>query len=139
MEEDFISFKLWKQINNTAIYISESGGCVTKNLRNGYHYPKIVLRNNPRGHNCYPQINLQTIYDGKKRVCPLYPHRAVALTYLPNHDIFKNQVDHLDGNIFNNHLWNLEWVTNDENQRRAKEARRLKKLRVESLEFREAD
>lgn len=126
MEYDFISFKLWRQVKNTAIYISESGGCLTKNLRTGICYPRIGIPKNPRGHSHYPYYKIphaQLNNTGLR----LLLHRAVALTYLPNHDLFKNQVDHLDGNIFNNHLWNLEWVTNDENQRRAAEARKKRK------------
>lgn len=126
MEHDFISFKLWRQMKNTAIYISKSGGCVTKNLRRGIYYPKLYVGKNIKGHSHYPIIALQgNVNFGNKRFT-LYPHRAVALTYLPNHDIFKTQVDHLDGNIFNNNLWNLEWVTPEENIRRAKEARKRK-------------
>ena len=128
MEHDFISFKLWKQIRNTAIYISESGGCVTKNLRGGFRYPRIYVNKNIRGHSHYPYFDI-VLTDGNKRL-KLYPHRAVALTYLPNYDLFKNQVDHLDGNIFNNHLWNLEWVTEAENHRRAKEARKRKEKKL---------
>ena len=130
MEEDFISFKLWKQINNTAIYISESGGCATKNLHTGLHYPTTFVRTNIKAHSHYPWYSIRIKNREKGYTLNFYPHRAVALTYLPNHDLFKNQVDHLDGNIFNNHLWNLEWVTPEENIRRAKEARR-KRLKIE--------
>lgn len=126
MEEDFISFKLWRQVNNTAIYISESGGCVTKNLHRGIRYPKCFVFNNPRGHSHYPKYHITIKKSRKQKDYIFLPHRLVALTYLPNHDLFKNQVDHLDGNIFNNNLWNLEWVTPEENYRRAKEARKRK-------------
>lgn len=48
-------------------------------------------------------------------------HRIVACTFLHNNDReTKTQVDHLDGNKENNHIFNLEWVTNSENQRRIK-------------------
>ena len=126
MEHDFISFKLWKQVRNTAIYISKSGGCVTKNLHRGISYPKTYASKNLRGHSHYPKYRIPHI-PKQNTSLSLLPHRAVALTYLPNHDLFKTQVDHLDGNIFNNHLWNLEWVTPEENIRRAKEARRKRK------------
>ncbi len=122
MEYDFISFKLWRQMKNTAIYISKSGGCMTKSLSKGICYPRVWVRKNINGHSHYPMFSLG-LYCQERN---FYPHRAVALTYLPNHDLFKNQVDHLDGNIFNNHLWNLEWVTPEENIRRAKEARKRK-------------
>ena len=133
MEEDFISFKLWKQIKNTAIYISESGGCVTKNLRTGIIFQKYWINHNIKAHSRYPQFRVNITIEGKTRTFHFSPHRAVALTYLPNHDIFKNQVDHLDGNIFNNHLWNLEWVTEAENHRRAAEARKRKQQCTKSL------
>lgn len=125
MEHDFISFKLWRQMKNTAIYISESGGCATKNLRTGICYPRINIPKNPRGHSHYPYYKIPHAKLNNTDL-RLYPHRAVALTYLPNRDLFKTQVDHLDGNIFNNNLWNLEWVTPEENLRRAKEARKRK-------------
>ena len=47
-------------------------------------------------------------------------HRIVALAFLPN-PMAKEQVNHKDGNKQNNHLSNLEWSTNSENQRHARE------------------
>lgn len=126
MKEDFISFKLWRQIKNTAIYISKSGGCATKNLRGGISYPKCYASKSLRAHSHYPIYRIARLHPNNTSLT-LLPHRLVALTYLPNHDLFKNQVDHLDGNIFNNNLWNLEWVTEAENHRRAAEARKKRK------------
>lgn len=45
-------------------------------------------------------------------------HRLVADCYIPN-PYGKEQVNHIDGNKFNNCVWNLEWVSRSENMRRA--------------------
>lgn len=42
-------------------------------------------------------------------------HRLVAQSFIPNHDDYKNVVNHKDGNKLNNHYTNLEWVTSKEN------------------------
>lgn len=53
-------------------------------------------------------------------IAPKKVHRLVAETFIPNP---KNlpQVDHLDLDKSNNNVSNLEWVTNEENMRRAVE------------------
>lgn len=53
-------------------------------------------------------------------VATLKLHRVVAEAFLPNPSNLP-QVDHLDGDKSNGDVSNLEWVTNEENQRRALE------------------
>lgn len=49
-------------------------------------------------------------------------HRLVAEAFIQNENGYP-QVNHIDGNKQNNSFTNLEWVTNEENARKAKELR----------------
>lgn len=48
-------------------------------------------------------------------------HRLVMLTWRPHFDAENLTIDHLDHNKRNNSVANLEWVTQEENLRRARE------------------
>lgn len=62
----------------------------------------------------YKEVCLFT--NGKRTYILL--HRLVALTYLPNPEN-KPQVNHIDGNKWNNNVSNLEWCTSYENMQHA--------------------
>ena len=65
--------------------------------------------------------------DGKKR--KPFLHRMVAELFVPNVD-GKPEVDHIDGNPYNNRADNLRWVTSSENkQNRTPELRYLTRFR----------
>jgi hypothetical protein len=71
-----------------------------------------------------PSVNTRDRVTPRKQMCVgLYKnksrksyqvHRLVAMTYIPNPDNLP-QVNHKDGNPLNNHVANLEWVTQSEN------------------------
>ena len=59
-------------------------------------------------------------------------HRLVAQTYIPNPNN-KRYVNHKDGNKYNNHVNNLEWVTKKENGQHASQTGLIKKRSVNQL------
>jgi hypothetical protein len=86
---------------NTSFMVSKSG--IVKGTKNGEILEQIVEKNH------YYVKDPEN--DGKKE--PV--HRLVALTWL--YDEYKKKrpyVHHKDGNNFNNHVNNLEWLSNKE-------------------------
>jgi hypothetical protein len=54
------------------------------------------------------------IYIGQNKTKPIYIHRLIAQSFIPNPEN-KIEVNHIDGNTKNNDISNLEWVTKSEN------------------------
>lgn len=90
-----------KRYLNTKYLISEDGR-VFSEFRNR----ELIPQDNGNGY-------LKTILHIDGIAVSRYIHRMVAETYLLDKSI---QVNHKDGNKYNNHISNLEWVTNRENQ-----------------------
>jgi len=60
----------------------------------------------------YLQVKLYNT-EGKRKHCNI--HRLLAITFIPNDDISKNVIDHIDRNRTNNNILNLRWCTHSEN------------------------
>lgn len=125
MEDNFVTYKFWKQVGNKAIYISECGGVITIS-RYGLFFPEPSMFSGPamraKSRPAYFRLNVKYRLGEKYVTYNFCPHRAVAEVYLHPKDLFEIEVDHLDGNIRNNHRLNLEYVTHEENIRRRWEA-----------------
>ena len=98
--KDVIRFENKYQISNTGKVRNKKTGLILK--------PKY----NQKG---YQYVNLSV--DRHKSI-KWYIHRLVGFHFIPNPEN-KPQVNHIDGNPSNNNVDNLEWVTNEENQRHA--------------------
>ena len=107
----------WKPIDwiddvDPKMYMVSNMGRV-KNV--GKYYPILVsvtyTKKKDRGY-------VQLYRLSKKDTHPIILSRLVATAFLPNPDNLP-EVDHLDADHHNNKVSNLEWVTSEENKRRA--------------------
>lgn len=92
-KEDFEPIKKYKDYlihRDGRIYTTKMNHIMTLQVNNGY----------------------QTVLFGEKRILV---HQLVARQFLPRIE-GKTQVNHIDGNKINNHVNNLAWVDNSENQ-----------------------
>lgn len=73
--------------------------------------------------NGYEQIDLYDLNHNRKKY---YVHRLVAQVFIPNPEN-KPEVNHKDGDISNNNVNNLEWVTSFENTHAGKTPENMSK------------
>lgn len=105
MPRFFINCERWKWNDDLRIYVSTHGHIKDEHKKN------VAAKINGKGYFVvYINHKIYTV------------HRLVLMTWrpLPN-DGTPMTVDHLDSNRRNNHLENLEWVSREENERRAAE------------------
>lgn len=106
---DNLSGELWKPIPDYDGYRVSNFGRV-KSFK--YKTPRIITPT--LASDGYLYVHLRK--SGKNKGNSV--HRLVALCFIPNPE-GKPQVNHIDGHPLNNHVSNLEWATNAENQRHA--------------------
>lgn len=101
-----LNFKIekWKWNKEYRVYVSTLG-----HIKNEYKQ-NVPIKIKSNGY-----CNIKTNY-GYKSV-----HRLVLLTFKPIPNAEDLTIDHLNHNKRDNSIYNLEWVTKEENERRAKE------------------
>ena len=99
-----IELERWKWNDEHGIWVSTFGNFKTDKKKD------MKVRTNESGY-----LGVKSYKTGKF----ILAHRLVMLTWRPITNVDSMTVDHLDHNKRNNRLSNLEWVTREENQRRA--------------------
>ena len=112
----------WKQITYAPNYEISSYGNIRNNTRNGrlirINYERL-RKNNTRAR---PYLSV----DGKSK--GYYLHRIVADHFISNPDNLP-EVNHKDGNFYNNRADNLEWISKNDNMRHAVKNNLIKRFK----------
>ena len=114
-----------KRFRDTNYYVSEDGKVFRKwgdKMRQKIPQMVRIYKNKKPIKDKYLGMYLFQKSKGTFYLC----HRLVAEVYLDNPDNLP-EVDHLDNNRFNNHYTNLEWVSGEENRKRAVDSGLMKK------------
>lgn len=101
-----IELERWKWNDKYGIWVSTFGNFKTDKKKD------MKVKTNKSGY-----LGVKSYKTGKF----ISAHRLVMLTWRPIANVDSMTVDHLDHNKRNNRLSNLEWITHEENQRRAAE------------------
>lgn len=101
--------ELWKTLDslNCSNYEVSNTGKV-RNINTGHIFVQYYAG---EGNKAYHKVRLKTD-DGILK--SFHVGRLVAIAFVPN-PLNKPEVDHIDGDIHNNHYTNLRWVTRTEN------------------------
>ena len=103
----------WKLMDEGPWKINEYGQIVTLNTTIRWAAGHIVQWCKLAGRRTYPGAVLYCPALGKKK--RFTPHKLVAKYFMPPKPSPRHQINHIDGNKWNNHVSNLEWCTHQEN------------------------
>ena len=117
MEKFEVKNSIWKQVPNFPDYLVNQFGQVWSRKSGKFLAP---IKHQSRV-NKYLRVGL---YSGGIKYRFFVHELVLAAFEYPKPDGL--EVDHLDGNTFNNCLYNLEYVTSTENKLRAKQLKQLK-------------
>ena len=112
-----ISF-LAKRISSLGLRMNRLGVCVNSVGR--------VLKQQHLG--SYPEYIINTLNNNKKVTYSFRVHRALAKLFIPQYDVNKNCVDHINRNKEDYSIQNLRWVSiieNNHNKSESKEKNRV--------------
>lgn len=104
-----LSGEQWQAIPYCRDYHISNYGCIKS-----FHKGKVVILKPRLQSGGY--LTVAICKNGENKTCSV--HRLVAEAFIPNLDGLP-QVNHKDGCKFNNHVDNLEWCTQSENQQHA--------------------
>ena len=105
-------------------HITRGGTLYSRFDKSGHLTPRIGYPRNGKPGEYHPLVWTKVEFNKNKRgylftqrqgKC-YYAHRLVAMAYIPNPDN-KEEVDHINNDITDNHVQNLRWVTPEENMK----------------------
>ena len=111
-----LEWRLWHETVKCGQYASHTG-VWGRRYRNGeWHFVKPNIKVCPAMGRRTAYMRIADHYPVKGHM--VYLHRVVAALFCPRADLFATEVDHVNGNKYDNRACNLEWVTPEENRRR---------------------
>ena len=108
--------EIWKDIKGyEGLYQVSNFGRIRSLTRQVENGKGLYVRNGQEMKQAYSSTGYKIVAlckDGKRKMFKV--HRLVAIAFIDN-PLNKKEVNHIDGNIENNLMENLEWVTHREN------------------------